>query len=251
LETPPERQTLRPLPKALRLLRRFGPLLLLAAGLIAALASGALRHISLEGLADHHAELAAYTSLHPWKSLGLFAVVDIAITALWLPGSGVMTLAAGFLFGPLLGGLAALIAASTGSTIFFLVARGAAGDVLARRFGPRVAGLEARLRDNAFVYLLSLRLMPVMPLPLTNLAAALFEAPLRAFVGSILLGMAPACFIFAGLGAALGDLFDRGLKPSAGFFWEPQVALPLAGLTVLALGPALYGLLRRRLKAAS
>ena len=239
------------MPRALRLLRRFGPLLLLAVALIATLTSGLLRHVSLDGLADHHAELAAYTAQYPWRSLALFAAIDIAITALWLPGSGVMTLAAGFLFGPWLGGLAALIAASIGSTIFFLVARGAAGDVLARRFGPKVAGLEARLRDNAFAYLLSLRLMPVMPLPLTNLAAALFEAPLRAFVGATLLGMAPACLIFAGLGAALGHLFDKGLKPSAGFFWEPQVALPLAGLMLLALGPALYGLLHRRLRAAA
>jgi uncharacterized membrane protein YdjX (TVP38/TMEM64 family) len=236
--------------RALHLLRRFGPLLLLAAGLVAALASGALRHVSLEGLAEHHAELAAYAARYPWRSLALFAAIDIAITALWLPGSGVMTLAAGFLFGPFLGGLAALIAASTGSTIFFLVARGAADDVLARRFGPKVAHLEERLRDNAFAYLLSLRLMPVMPLPLTNLAAALFEAPLRPFLASILIGMAPASFIFAGLGAALGNLFDRGLKPSAGFFWEPQVALPLAGLMLLALGPGLYGLLHRRLRPA-
>ena len=213
--------------------------------------SGLLRHVSLEGLADHHAELAAYTVQYPWRSLALFAAVDIGITALWLPGSGVMTRAAGFLVGPGGGGLAALPAATTGSTIFFLIARGAAGDVLARRLGPKVAHLEARLRDNAFPYLLSLRLMPVIPLPLTNLAAALFEAPLRAFLAATLIGMAPASLIFAGLGSALGHLFDKGLKPSAGFFWEPQVALPLAGLMLLALGPALYGLLHRRLTAAS
>lgn len=242
---------LRALPASLRLLRRFGPLLLLAAGLAAVLASGAWRHISFESLSTHHHELAVYAAGHPIRSLALFAAADIAITALWLPGSGVMTVAAGFLFGPWIGGLAALLAASTGSTVFFLVARGAAGDLLARRFGPRVAALEARIRGDAFAYLLSLRLAPVIPLPLTNLAAALFEAPLRAFLAATLIGMAPASFVFAGLGSALGRLFDAGLKPGQDFFWQPQVAIPLGGLMLLALAPAAWGFLHRRRRAAA
>lgn len=226
-------------------------MLLLAAGLAAVLASGVLRHISFESLSTHHHELTAFAASHPARSLALFAAVDIAITALWLPGSGGMTVAAGFLFGPWLGGLTALLSASAGSTVFFLVARGAAGDLLARRFGPRVAALEARIRDEAFPYLLALRLAPVVPLPLTNLAAALFEAPLRAFLAATLLGMAPASFVFAGLGSALGRLFDAGHTPGSDFFWQPQVALPLGGLMLLALAPAAWGLLHRRRRASA
>ncbi|MDB5431177.1 MAG: hypothetical protein JWP35_2293 [Caulobacter sp.] len=250
LETPPASPTVAALPRALRLARRFGPLLLLAVGLVVVLASGLLRHVSLDSLAAHHATLAAYVAQYPVRSVALFMAIDIAITALWLPGSGVMTLAAGLLFGPWLGGGAALLGATIGSTCFFLVCRGALGDVLARRFGPRVAGLEARLRANAFAYLLSLRLMPVMPLPLTNLAAALFGARLGAFLPATLLGMIPASLIFAGLGSALAALFDRGGRPDPHFFWQPQVMLPLAGLTALALGPALFALMRRRRAAA-
>ena len=231
--------------RALRLLRRFGPLLLVAAAVAWVLQRGLLRHVSLDELATHHATLAAYVAAHPWRSLALFVGADIAVTALSLPGSGVLSLAAGFLFGPWLGGAASLVGASIGSTIFFLVCRGAAGDVLARRFGPRVARLEERIRDNAFAYLLSLRLMPAVPLPLTNLAAGLFEAPFRAFVAATVIGMAPASLIFAGLGSALGSMFDHGQRPGADFFWQPQVLWPLVGLMVLALGPALYALLRR------
>lgn len=233
----------------LRFLRRFGPLLVLAAALGWALQSGLLGHLSLDELAARRRELTAFVAAHPMQALAAFVAAEFAVAMLGTPGSGVLTLAGGLFFGVWLGGAAALTGATAGSIVFFLVCRGAFGDVLARRAGPKVAKFEEGFRDNAFAYLLSLRLLPIAPMPLTNLAAALFEAPLRAFVAATAIGMIPMTLVIAGLGAGFGEAMARGERPSLKLAAEPHILLPLLGVTLLALLPAALALWRRRGRA--
>ena len=89
-----------------------------------------------------------------------------------------LTLTAGFLFGPWLGAIYALVGATLGATVVFLAARsGLYG--LAARAGPRGRRLEAGFRADAFNYLLVLRLIPVFPFWLVNLVAGLAGMRLR------------------------------------------------------------------------
>ena len=232
--------------RLLPLVRRYGPLLLLAAVVVWAIQSGLIRHLSLNELAARHAALTAYVAAHPVRSYLMLIAAEVAVTALPLPGSGLLTLTSGLLFGPWLGGLAACMAITTGSTIFFMIFRGALGDLLARRSGRRVGVLAERIRRNAFFYLLSLRLMPMAPLPLTNLASAMVRMRLRTFVTATLIGTAPGALVHAGLGSAMGALLDRGQRPVGDFWLQPQVLAPLAGLAVLSLAPLAYAAYRQR-----
>jgi uncharacterized membrane protein YdjX (TVP38/TMEM64 family) len=227
--------------------RRFGLLLIVGALLAGALATGAWRWVSLESLRAHHAQLQAFVARDPALSAAAFSSVFVVVITACVPGPGLMMIASGYLFGPVFGGIISLSACVAGSTVVFLACRSAFAETIARRSGPRIRQLERALAKDAFSYLTALRLVPVVPFFVANVAAGLADVRLTAVVGSTALGSAPVCFILAGLGAGLGRLLDRGGSLSARLLQRPEMILPLLGLSVLAVvALAVRALARRR-----
>jgi uncharacterized membrane protein YdjX (TVP38/TMEM64 family) len=181
--------------RVLSFLKRFGLAALVLAGVVAAFASGITRHLSFHELRERRDVLEAAARLHP--VLGVLAYVGAysVVIALSLPAALPMTLAGGLLFGPLVGGLAAAAGCTLGGTIVFLACRTAAGDVLRRHTGPRIAQIEDGVRRDAFFYILTLRLLPIMPFGLTTLALGFLEIRLATFVAASFLGILPRSFI--------------------------------------------------------
>lgn len=223
---------------------RFLPLVLVAVGLAAALALGVTDYLSLEQLRDRRDALQAYVADHPALSVGLYVLAYFLVVAFSLPGGLVMTLAGGFLFGTLAGGAAAVTGASLGAVAIFVAARSAFGDVLRARAGPAVGRIAEGVRKHAFSYLLTLRLLPVFPFWLVNLAAGFVEIPLRTYLLSTVLGIIPGTFIYAGLGAGLGSVFEGGRELNLGLIFEPQILVPLLALAALSLAPVVWSRVR-------
>jgi uncharacterized membrane protein YdjX (TVP38/TMEM64 family) len=150
-----------------------------------------------------------------------------------------MTLASGFLFGPWLGAIYALIGATLGASAVFLAARaGLAG--LAERAGPRVQRLKSGFRENAFSYLLCLRLVPIFPFWLVNLVAGASGMQLSTYVAATFFGMIPGAFVYAGIGNGISALIASGQQPDHYMIFRPNILLPLIGLAALALLPVAY-----------
>jgi uncharacterized membrane protein YdjX (TVP38/TMEM64 family) len=225
---------------------RYLLILVIPALFIALIASGQLKHLSLHDLRDHRDQLVQFVSAHPIASLlaylGIYGLVIVAC----VPGPSIMSIAGGFLFGPVLGGFAALASLLYGATLVFLACRTAFGDWAANRAGQMVARVESGFSKDAFSYLLALRLMPVAPFFLVNIAAGLARVRLSTFVLATLIGSAPSAFIYAGLGSGLDELFRRHARVDAHLFTRPDVALPLIGLALLALAPVAWRLVRGR-----
>jgi uncharacterized membrane protein YdjX (TVP38/TMEM64 family) len=233
-------------PPKRRLWLRWAPLAVIGALFVALIASGALKRLSLASLAAHRAELHHFVTQHPVESvaayLGLYVLVIIACA----PGLSALTLAGGFLFGPFLGGLAALTALNVGAAVVFLACRTAFGDWAANRAGATMARIEAGFARDAFSYLLALRLMPVAPFFMVNVAAGLARVRLPTFLLATLIGSAPSAFIFASLGAGLERMFHRHARLDASLILNPTVAPALAALAVLSLAPPAWRLWRAR-----
>jgi len=227
---------------------RFWPLALIAAALLAAWASGAGHLLSLPALARERAALAGQVAAHPVLAPLAFTLAYVAVAAVALPGASVMTLAGGLLLGPWLGAACTVAGASLGASLLFLAARRAASGWLDARPHGRLAGLVARVRPglerDGFAGLLALRLLPVVPFFVLNLAPALAGMGLRDFLAATALGIAPASAVLSWAGAGLGSVLDRGGTPALGDVLGARVLLPLAGLAALAAAPAAW----RRLK---
>jgi uncharacterized membrane protein YdjX (TVP38/TMEM64 family) len=224
---------------------RLWPVFLVLAALGAAYAAGLHRLLSFEALGRQQVALREAVAANPLSSPLIYAVVYAAATALSLPGAVVITLAGGLLFGTLLGGAAAAVGATAGAILLFLVTRYALGAWLAGRAGGWLARIRPGLERDGFSYLLALRLIPIFPFWIVNLAPALAGMPLRSFALATLIGILPGTFVFASVGAGLGAVLAEGRQPDLSIILRAPVLLPLIGLALLALLPVAW----RRWKA--
>jgi uncharacterized membrane protein YdjX (TVP38/TMEM64 family) len=235
-----------PLHRNLRLIGRFTPVAIVVVIVALLIHSGVLSHLSLRELRDSRGMLEGYVHEHPVLSLLAYAGVYVAGVTLSLPVPLMFTLTGGFLFGPWVGGIAAAISCSTGGAAAFLISRLAVGDALERSAGPHMRAIEEGIKQDAFFYLLTLRLIPVTPFWLVNVVAGLLSIRLSTFFIATVLGIFPASMIYAGIGSDLGGLFDSGAAPHLRDLITPQIALPLAGLALLSVLPILYHQFRAR-----
>src|SRR5947209_4074431 len=113
----------------MRLLQRLAPLLVLGLGIAAVYDLGLQRQLSWAGLEAHQAALHAFVAAHPLASaIGYVALYAVAV-ALSLPGGAVLTVAGGLLFGLVPGAALAVVGATLGAVLLFLIARFALYDL--------------------------------------------------------------------------------------------------------------------------
>ncbi len=236
-------------------IRRYAPLLVIVALIALAYGLGLHRDISFEGLVRNRAAIDQFVAEHGVAAVAGYIALYIAVISLSLPGGVIMTLTGGFLFGPVVGAIAAMAGALAGASVIFLIARSAAGEWLTRRAGPFAAKLAEGFRADAFSYLLFLRLAPIFPFWLVNLAPALFGVRFSTFIAATAIGILPATVTFAVLGAGLGSViavqevqYDACIATGRGGctveFDLSQVLTPtllwaLGALALLALVPAI------------
>jgi uncharacterized membrane protein YdjX (TVP38/TMEM64 family) len=231
---------------AWRAAARFGGLIAIAALIVAVVASGWWRHLSPADLQVHYRDFTVMVADRPAVSLAVFMLLSAILTAACVPATGVLVVLGGALFGTVIGGVASLVGSVAGSTLVFLACRAAAAGWIGARADGRVARLIAGFSRRAFSTLLVLRLTPLAPLSVVNIAAGLARVRVAPFVAASLIGSAPSNLIYAGLGAGLRGALRRGqaLDPAAltnlGLIW------PLAALAALVGVTALINLRRRR-----
>lgn len=216
---------------------RFLPLAALVAVTAAAFLSGLDRYLSLDALRDNRQVLQDFVAGHRAGAALAFVSAYAAVVALSLPGATIMTLAGGFLFGWAMGGTLAVLAATMGAALVFLIARSTVGEALRNRAGPFLRRMENGFRTNAVHYLLFLRLVPAFPFWAVNLAPALLGMPLAPFVAATAIGVIPGTLVFAAFGAGLGDLFAAGTEIRLAEVLSPTLLAALVGLGLLALLP--------------
>lgn len=233
---------------------RFLPVLAILLATAAVFASGLHRELSLESLLARRDQLQTLLAGNYAAVLLGYMGVYVAAVALSIPGAVFLTLFGGFLFGWWVGGLATVLAATTGAVLLFLAARTSLGDLLRRKAGPRLQALARGFEADAFSYILLLRLVPV-PFFLVNLAPALFGARLGTFALATLIGIIPGTFAFAATGAGLDSIVaakreaqracqaagggECAIRFGLGDVLTPQLLAALLGLAAVAVIPLL------------
>ena len=224
--------------------------LLLAAGLAFALLrwTGAMDLLSLDLLKTHRETLVAWVQDSILiASLAYLALYIIAV-AFSLPGAVFLTLSGGFLFGVALGTALTVIGATIGATLIFLFAKTIFGENALDRFGAPAARLAENIRRNAGSYLLVLRLVPLFPFFLVNLAPAFVGVPILTYVLTTFFGIIPGTVVFSLAGAGLGSVLDQGGALTPGSILTPEIIAGLVGLAGLSLAAIP---LRKRFEARS
>jgi len=200
-----------------------------------------LKHfLTLAALKANRQTLLDYYAAHKLIMVAGFMALYIVQTALSLPGAAILSLAAGAIFGSIMGTVYANIAATLGATLAFLVARYLLRDMVLSRFGAKLEGVNRELEARGFSYLLFLRLVPLFPFFLINLAAGLTRLPLRTFFVGTMLGIVPGGFVYVNAGASLATI------DSLSGIASPRVLGSFALLGLFALVPVLYNRFKSR-----
>ncbi len=220
--------------------KRLLPVAIIALAAALVFALDLHQYLSFEALREHRTTLLDFVSRNAVLAAFLYIAVYATSTALSLPGGTVLSIAGGFLFGGLLGGAWVVLGATAGATLIFLVARTVLGDGLRRRAGPWLAKLQAGFQENAFSYLLVLRLVPLFPFFVVNLVPAFLGVSIRVYVIATVVGIVPGALVFTFTGAGLGAVLDSGEPLTPGAILTPEIVFALTGLAVLALIPVLY-----------
>jgi len=134
--------------------------------------------------------------------VAMFFAAYIIATVVLLPGS-LLTLAAGFAYGPVWGLAIASPASVAGATCAFLLGRTVLRDWAARKVGasPRARAIDAAVEREGFKLVLLLRLSPLIPFSLLNYALSLTRVRPAAYVLASFLGMLPATALYVYLGS--------------------------------------------------
>jgi len=198
------------------------------------------RYLSFQTLQHYRNQLIAWTTQHYVLTVISFIVIYMLAVALSVPGAIFLTLTGGFLFGMVWGTFYVVIGATLGAILIFLLVKSLLGEWLAKRAHGWIAKMEQGFRQNAFSYLLMLRLIPIFPFWLVNIVPALLNVKLRTFIYATALGIIPGSFVYAWVGHGMGYLLDRNQAPNLGIILTPPILLPLLALALLSLVPVIY-----------
>jgi pyruvate/2-oxoglutarate dehydrogenase complex dihydrolipoamide dehydrogenase (E3) component/uncharacterized membrane protein YdjX (TVP38/TMEM64 family) len=188
----------------------------IAAAVLLFLALDLGRFLDLDYLKQSQAALAALHERRPVAVMAVFFTTYVAATALSFPGAAILTLAAGALFGLAWGTVLVSFASSLGALLAFLGARFLLRDSVQARFGQRLQEIDRGVERDGVMYLLSLRLVPLIPFFVINLAMGLTRMPARTFYWASQVGMLAGTIVYVNAGTQLARIDSvRGILSPA------------------------------------
>ncbi len=138
--------------------------------------------------------------------IAIYMAVYIAVTALSLPGAAVMTLAGGAMFGFWIGFIVVSFASTIGATLACFVARFILREWVQNRFSAKLSTINNGIEKEGAFYLFSLRLVPIFPFFLINLAMGLTTMKLLTFYWVSQIGMLPGTMVYVNAGKELARI---------------------------------------------
>jgi pyruvate/2-oxoglutarate dehydrogenase complex dihydrolipoamide dehydrogenase (E3) component/uncharacterized membrane protein YdjX (TVP38/TMEM64 family) len=180
--------------------------LVLAAAAAAFFALGGQRYLTVEHARAQQEALRGFYERHPLGSAGLFFLLYVAVTGLSLPGAALMTLIAGALFGLIWGTLVVSFASTAGATLAFLASRFVLRDWVRDRFSAALQRIDEGVGKDGAFYLFTLRLIPVVPFFVINLAMGLTAMRARTFYWVSQLGMLAGTLVYVNAGTQLARI---------------------------------------------
>jgi uncharacterized membrane protein YdjX (TVP38/TMEM64 family) len=182
------------------------------------------------GLADVQATVRA---AGVWAPV-LFVLLQVSITVAPVPRT-VFTLAAGALFGSVMGVLVALLATASAAVVAFWLVRLAGAPLVQRRVGGATfAWVQARLDRSGLLAVASLRLIPALPFSVLNYAAGLSGVRFLPYLGGTLLGILPGTLAMV----VLGDAVTGEPPPALLAVSAVSALIGLSGVVIAARRPA-------------
>lgn len=162
--------------------------------------------LTLNNLKAKQATIELYRANHPLLAVLVYCGVYIIVTALSIPGAAILTLSGGAIFGLMYGTIWVSISSTIGATLAFLLSRFFFQKAVKIKFGDKLNTIEENFKKDGPFYLFSMRLVPVIPFFLINLAMGLTPVKTTHYMLASWAGMLPATIVFVNAGTQLAKL---------------------------------------------
>ncbi len=168
------------------------------------------QYFNLSFLKEKQNLIEAYYNEQPLLTIVIFFLTYVLFTGLSLPAASILTLAAGALFGVLIGTLLVSFASTIGATLAFLASRFLFRDLIQTRFADRLKLINQGIEKDGAFYLFTLRLVPVFPFFVINLVMGL--TPIRTITYALVsqAGMLAATIVYVNAGTQLAKINELG-----------------------------------------
>jgi len=204
------------------------------------------QYLSLQYLKASQARFQAIYLENRVLVVAAYMGIYIAVTALSLPGAAVLTLAGGGLFGFVVGTVAVSFASTIGATLACTVSRFLLQDWVQNRFGDKLAAINKGIEKEGAFYLFTLRLVPIFPFFVINLAMGLTRMRLFTFFWVSQIGMLAGTMVYVNAGKELAKI------DSLSGIMSPGVLISFAVLGIFPITvKKLLGLYKRKFKPAT
>lgn len=229
-------------------MRRWIPLGIILFIFVLFFLTGWYRYFSFSTLSKHHAAIQAWMQSHQVVAIGCFILLYIVVTTASIPGAVFVTLLGGFLFGIVLGSVLVVVGATVGATCIFLAVKYAFADQLSNRLSGWLLRLEKGFQENAFNYLLFLRLVPLFPFWVVNVIPGILNMRAWSYVLATVIGIMPGVVVYTAVGNGLSAVFETGGTPELDIIFKPVILVPMISLGLLSLVPILYQYFKKKSK---
>lgn len=170
----------------------------------------ATQYLSLSYIKAQQAQVDIYVSENPLSSASLFFGLYILLATIAMPGITLLTLLAGSLFGFVYGTIIVSFASTIGATLSFLASRYIIRDLVENLFSNRLKAINSHIEKSCPYYLMTLRLIPIIPFFLINIAMGLTNLPTRTFYLVSQAGMLVSTAIYVNAGTQLATIKTLG-----------------------------------------
>jgi len=166
----------------------------------------------------------------PWAII-VYVILYTLNTIILIPPIAIMSLSAGFLFGPILGTLALGLGAFFGVSATFFIARYLGGEYVEQRLkNKKMLELKTNLEKNGFFIILPIRLLGFPPWEVVNYVAGLSKIKYKDYIVATMIGIFPAIIIQVIFSDRLGQ-----------FNWrDPSLWLAMSAFILLIVGPIFF-----------
>ncbi|WP_455220597.1 dihydrolipoyl dehydrogenase [Kaarinaea lacus] len=164
------------------------------------------QYFTLEYLKAQKSAFLAFYNENIFLTIAIYFVIYVVMAALSLPGAAVMTLAGGAIFGLGTGTLVVSFASTIGATLAFMVSRFLLRDYVQNKFRKKLQTINDGIEKDGTFYLFTLRLIPVFPFFLINLAMGITKLPTWKFYLVSQIGMLPGTMVYVNAGSQLANI---------------------------------------------
>ncbi|KAM3861946.1 transmembrane protein 41A-A [Diretmus argenteus] len=201
----------------------------------------------LEELRELAELLQFYKTEHTGYVLLLFSSAYLYKQSFAIPGSSLLNILAGAIFGPYEGLLLACVLTTVGSTMCYLLSQAFGKRYIVNLFPDKVSMLQRKVEENQdclLFFLLFLRFFPMTPNWFLNMSAPIVNIPITFFFCSVFIGLLPYNFICVQTGAMLSEVSSLDDL----FSWERLLQLLAIACVALLPGALIRRYSQNRLK---